>query len=83
MTPIEPIDAIDAAARILGGRTAMARLMKVLPSAIGNWKIRGVPFQRCVEIEQATAGAVTRRDLRPDDWQLIWPELATEAERVA
>jgi DNA-binding transcriptional regulator YdaS (Cro superfamily) len=30
----------------------------------------------CVAIEQATEGAVTRRDLRPDDWFLIWPELA-------
>lgn len=29
----------------------------------------------CVAIERATAGAVTRRDLRPDDWHLIWPEL--------
>ena len=30
----------------------------------------------CVAIERATNGAVTRRDLRPDDWQDIWPELA-------
>ncbi|MDH4417685.1 MAG: YdaS family helix-turn-helix protein [Acidovorax sp.] len=30
----------------------------------------------CVAIEKATEGAVTRRDLRPDDWHLIWPELA-------
>jgi len=29
----------------------------------------------CVAIEQATNGAVTRQDLRPDDWQKIWPEL--------
>lgn len=29
----------------------------------------------CVSIEQATDGAVTRKDLRPDDWQKIWPEL--------
>jgi DNA-binding transcriptional regulator YdaS (Cro superfamily) len=29
----------------------------------------------CVAIEQATEGAVTRRDLRPDDWLAIWPEL--------
>lgn len=28
------------------------------------------------DIEQITEGAVTRRDLRPDDWQRIWPELA-------
>jgi len=31
----------------------------------------------CVSIERATDGAVTRRDLRPDDWHLIWPELVT------
>lgn len=29
----------------------------------------------CSRIDAATAGAVTRRDLRPDDWQTIWPEL--------
>ena len=34
---------------------------------------------RCVEIERATDGAVTRRDLRPDDWERIWPELADRA----
>lgn len=28
----------------------------------------------CVAIEQETAGAVTRQDLRAD-WQAIWPEL--------
>lgn len=31
---------------------------------------------RCVLIEKETNGAVSRRDLRPDDWMLIWPELA-------
>jgi len=35
-----------------------------------------VPIARCLAIERATSGAVTRRDLRPDDWQDIWPELA-------
>ena len=30
---------------------------------------------RCVAIEQATIGSVSRKDLRPDDWHLIWPEL--------
>ncbi len=29
----------------------------------------------CVAIERATNGLVTRRELRPDDWQAIWPEL--------
>lgn len=30
----------------------------------------------CAAIERATGGRVTRRDLRPDDWAAIWPELA-------
>jgi len=30
----------------------------------------------CAAIERATNGQVTRRDLRPQDWHLIWPELA-------
>jgi DNA-binding transcriptional regulator YdaS (Cro superfamily) len=38
--------------------------------------IKPVPVERCVPIERATEGAVTRRDLRPDDWHDIWPELA-------
>lgn len=37
---------------------------------------KAVPLERCVAIEVATHGAVTRQDLRPDDWQKIWPELA-------
>lgn len=26
-------------------------------------------------LERETGGAITRRDLRPSDWQIIWPEL--------
>jgi DNA-binding transcriptional regulator YdaS (Cro superfamily) len=36
-----------------------------------------------VAIEQVTNGAVTRKDLRPDDWHLIWPELVDVNERAA
>jgi len=28
----------------------------------------------CIAIERATGGMVTRADLRPHDWQQIWPE---------
>lgn len=34
----------------------------------------------CLSIERATDGAVTRKDLRPDDYWLIWPDL-TEPKR--
>lgn len=31
-----------------------------------------------VKIEELTQGAVTRRDLRPDDYWEIWPDLARD-----
>ena len=33
----------------------------------------------CVSIERASCGEVTRRDLIPDDWHNIWPEMAAAA----
>lgn len=33
-----------------------------------------------VAIERESRGAVTRKDLRPDDWHEIWPELAERQE---
>jgi DNA-binding transcriptional regulator YdaS (Cro superfamily) len=43
---------------------------------------RVVPEKSAVAIEVATQGAVSRRDLRPNDWQDIWPELAQSATQV-
>lgn len=36
---------------------------------------RPCPAALAVSIEAASAGAVRRWDLRPDDWHRIWPEL--------
>lgn len=48
------------------------------------WKARGsIPAERCLAIERATGGQVTRADLRPDDYWLIWPDLpAPQPEEV-
>ncbi len=48
-----------------------------LPS-ISNWrhKKRPVPIEKALVIESATNGLVTRKELRPNDWQTLWPELA-------
>lgn len=69
---------LDRAACLVGGRDALAGMLGVSRSAIGNWKAREVPEKQCVRIECITNGRVSRRDLRPDDWQDIWPELATQ-----
>jgi len=68
---------IRKASKYLGSATALAEKLGVNRSTITNWATgrRPVPVKRCVEIERATKGAVTRKDLRPDDWHEIWPEL--------
>lgn len=59
-----------------GRASALAAALGISPVLITQWcKSRPVPVERCAAIEQATGGAVTRRDLRPDDWARIWPEL--------
>jgi DNA-binding transcriptional regulator YdaS (Cro superfamily) len=66
---------IERACEAVGGATKLANLIGVSVQAVGHWKERGVPIDRCVAIENATGGNVTRRELR-DDWRSIWPELA-------
>lgn len=34
-------------------------------------------WERCIQIEQASKGKVTRKDLR-DDWHVLWPDLTDE-----
>jgi len=73
MTPI------DRAIKACGGVAALAEKVGVTASAPAMWKARGrVPSDHCAAIEQATGGKVTRRDLRPEDWRRIWPELADD-----
>jgi len=78
-------ETMQRAADACGGQAKLARLIGVTNPTVNQW-VRGsrpVPIERCPDIERATGGAVTRRDLRPDDWQRIWPELAkSEAAHV-
>ena len=68
---------IKRACDLVGGISKMAALLGISGPTVSQWctGVRPVPIERCVAIERATEGAVTRRDLRPDDWHEIWPEL--------
>lgn len=72
-----------------GAQAELARALGVPQSLPSAWaaadtsKRRPVPVHHCLAIERATHGAVTRRDLRPNDWHLIWPELAQQAQSTA
>ena len=64
-----------------GRSAALAAELGVSPSYLSQMANGTAPIspERCVEIWQKTAGAVTRQHLRPDDWHRIWPELANQA----
>lgn len=72
---------IEKAANLVGSYVALAKILGVTKSAVWQWKEDGrqPPIIHCYAIEQATNGAVTRKDLRPDDWHEIWPELKETA----
>lgn len=61
------MNAIERAIEIAGGPSALAAILATSPSVVGNWRLRKkAPPDRCIAIEEATDGKVTRYDLRPD-----------------
>ncbi|MFD2298382.1 helix-turn-helix domain-containing protein [Paracidovorax citrulli] len=75
---------LETAISTVGGVGKLAEAIGIGQSAVSNWRARGTTPDAayCVAIERATSGAVSRRDLRPDDWHLIWPELAASVQEV-
>lgn len=67
---------------VRGARMKLANDIGAHASDVSDWSsgARPVPVHYCLAIERATHGAVTRRDLRPDDAHLIWPDLSDQAQ---
>jgi DNA-binding transcriptional regulator YdaS (Cro superfamily) len=78
---MENLSPIQKAAEIVGGQAKLARDLSASPAFVNQWVqgVRNVPAKYCANIEVLTDGKVTRKDLRPDDWQLFWPELEKAA----
>lgn len=55
----------------------LAEAVGVTQGQISQWVTcrRPIPIKQCVAIETVTGGFVTRKELRPSDWFLYWPEL--------
>ena len=64
---------------LLGGTSKVAKMCRVDPAAVSNWRIRGIPADKFMllgaRIETESHGLVTRQDLFPTNFWLIWPEL--------
>jgi len=61
-----------------GRANRMARAIGAHQPDVSRWARgeRPVPKHYGWPIEKFTGGAVTRRDLFPDEWRSYWPELA-------
>lgn len=81
----EPIQSelIQKACDLVDGQTALARELTrmtgthVTQQRVRNWIARGdeVPTDFMAPIEILTHRQVTRKQFRPNDWHVIWPEL--------
>ena len=74
---IEATTPASTAIARMGGPVATARLLGLNGyQTVQQWAKNGVPVVYCLRVE-AESG-VSRRELRPDDWHLIWPDFAPD-----
>jgi len=64
---------------LLGGVTKVSRLTGVSIQAVCKWRHEGIPAGKLMMmaalIEKESAGLVKRKDLFPENYAWIWPEL--------
>lgn len=72
------MNAIQTAIERSGGPTKVASALQVSVQAVCFWRDgkRRMPTEHIAELERLSGGSVRRWEMRPDDWHLIWPELA-------
>lgn len=65
-----------------GRQAALAIHLGVPAPNVCSWVSgqKSPSVKAAVVIEQFTGGQVTRKDLFPNDWQKIWPELASTTD---
>ena len=80
MTDIEIIE-------LLGGVTAVARMLEIKPPSVHAWLQDGIPEARLRElagqIEIKSCGRFSRRDRWPEKFAFHWPELAQAPSNIA
>jgi hypothetical protein len=75
------MDKITATAmiRLLGGPTRVSKLVNVSVPAVSMWQNGDIPYDKLVilaaTLEKESHGLITRKNLFPNNYKLIWPEL--------
>lgn len=66
--------------KLLGGATAVARMLEIKPPSVQEWLETGIPTYRlrelAGEIESRSGGLFTRKARWPEKYAFYWPELA-------
>jgi hypothetical protein len=65
--------------RLLGGCTRVSKMVNVSVPAVSMWQNGDIPYDKLVilaaTLEKESHGLVTRKNLFPNNYKLIWPEL--------
>jgi DNA-binding transcriptional regulator YdaS (Cro superfamily) len=73
--------------RLLGGVTAVARMLNIKPPSVHGWLDDGIPEGRLRElagqIEIKSHGRFSRQERWPDKYDFYWPELAQSPVNIA
>jgi hypothetical protein len=75
------MDKITATAmiRLLGGCTRVSKMVNVSVPAVSMWQNGEIPYDKLVilaaTLEKESHGLVSRKNLFPNNYKLIWPEL--------
>jgi hypothetical protein len=64
---------------LLGGCTKVAKLCRVSVPAVSMWRKKGIPASQFVflgaTLEAQSNGLISRKDILPDTWHIVFPEL--------
>ena len=67
---------------LLGGSGRVAKLCNVTIPSVTHWRSRGIPHGQLLflaaTLEKESHGLITRKDLFPESYFLVWPELANK-----
>jgi DNA-binding transcriptional regulator YdaS (Cro superfamily) len=65
--------------KLLGGPTRISKLVGVSVPAVSMWQNGEIPMDKLVilaaTLEKESHGLITRKNLFPTNYKLIWPEL--------
>lgn len=71
----------DQLIELLGGTTEVAKALGIKPPSVSGWKLSRIPDDKLIRLAviAESRGVSSRKELFPDTWQQLWPELSDRA----